>query len=81
MIRTLLQKRVGEIGWVAYSFSASSGVGPASGGRLLAKGNAMERLCGSLQVDSSNACSQLGWELLVFVDEGLCGVFSTMPNG
>ena len=39
--------------------------------RLLGKGDAVQRLCGSLQVDISKARSLLGWNPPVSVDEGL----------
>jgi len=40
-------------------------------GRLLGKGDAVQRLCGNLQVDISKARQLLGWVPPVSVDEGL----------
>ena len=42
-----------------------------SGAALLGKGDAVQRLCGNLQVDISKACSLLDWTPPVSVDEGL----------
>jgi nucleoside-diphosphate-sugar epimerase len=42
-----------------------------AGASLLGKGNAVQRLCGNLQVDMSKACSLLGWVPPVSVEEGL----------
>ena len=42
-----------------------------AGASLLGKGDAMQRLCGNLQVDISRARSLLGWAPPVSVDEGL----------
>jgi len=42
-----------------------------AGGTLLGKGDAVQRLCGNLQVDISKARSLLGWVPPVSVDEGL----------
>ena len=42
-----------------------------AGAALLGKGNAVQRLCGNLQVDISKARSLLGWLPPVSVDEGL----------
>jgi nucleoside-diphosphate-sugar epimerase len=42
-----------------------------AGATLLGKGNAVQRLCGNLQVDISKARSLLGWMPPVSVDEGL----------
>jgi nucleoside-diphosphate-sugar epimerase len=42
-----------------------------AGAALLGKGNAVQRLCGNLQVDISKARSLLGWTPPVSVDEGL----------
>jgi len=42
-----------------------------AGASLLGKGDAVQRLCGNLQVDISKARSLLGWVPLVSVDEGL----------
>jgi len=42
-----------------------------AGARLLGKGDAVQRLCGNLQVDISKARSLLGWVPPVSVDEGL----------
>lgn len=42
-----------------------------AGTSLLGKGDAMQRLCGNLQVDISRARSLLGWAPPVSVDEGL----------
>jgi nucleoside-diphosphate-sugar epimerase len=44
-------------------------------GRLLGKGDAVQRLCSNLQVDISKARSLLGWVPPVSVDEGLRRVF------
>lgn len=40
-------------------------------GRLVGKANAIQRLCGNLQIDSSKARDLLGWEPKVSVQEGL----------
>ncbi|MBB1076207.1 SDR family oxidoreductase [Rhodoferax sp. 4810] len=40
-------------------------------GRLVGKGDAVQRLCGNLQIDSSKARDLLGWEPKVSVHEGL----------
>ncbi len=42
-----------------------------AGASLLGKGDAVQRLCGNLQVDISKARSLLGWVPLVSVEEGL----------
>jgi nucleoside-diphosphate-sugar epimerase len=42
-----------------------------AGATLLGKGNAMQRLCGNLQVDISKARRLLGWVPPVSVDDGL----------
>jgi nucleoside-diphosphate-sugar epimerase len=42
-----------------------------AGASLLGKGDAVQRLCGNLQVDMSKARSLLGWVPLVSVEEGL----------
>jgi UDP-glucose 4-epimerase len=42
-----------------------------AGARLLGKGDAMQRLCGNLQVDISKARNLLGWVPPVSVEEGL----------
>ena len=42
-----------------------------AGASLLGKGDAVQRLCGNLQVDISKARSLLGWVPPVSVDEGL----------
>lgn len=42
-----------------------------AGARLLGKGDAMQRLCGNLQVDISKARNLLGWMPPVSVEEGL----------
>ena len=42
-----------------------------AGASLLGKGDAIQRLCGNLQVDISKARSLLGWVPPVSVDEGL----------
>ena len=42
-----------------------------AGASLLGKGDAVQRLCGNLQVDMSKARSLLGWVPPVSVDEGL----------
>lgn len=42
-----------------------------AGASLLGKGDAMQRLCGNLQVDISKARNLLGWVPPVSVDEGL----------
>jgi len=40
-------------------------------GRLVGKGDVVQRLCGNLQIDSSKARDLLGWEPKVSVQEGL----------
>jgi nucleoside-diphosphate-sugar epimerase len=40
-------------------------------GRLVGKGEAVQRLCGNLQIDSSKARTLLGWKPKVSVTEGL----------
>lgn len=42
-----------------------------AGGTLLGKGDAVQRLCGNLQVDISKARSMLGWNPPVSVENGL----------
>ncbi|MDP3192353.1 MAG: SDR family oxidoreductase [Rhodoferax sp.] len=42
-----------------------------AGAKLLGKGDAVQRLCGNLQVDISKARSLLGWVPVVSVEEGL----------
>lgn len=42
-----------------------------AGAKLLGKGDAVQRLCGNLQVDISKASSLLGWVPPVSVEEGL----------
>jgi nucleoside-diphosphate-sugar epimerase len=42
-----------------------------TGASLLGKGDAVQRLCGNLQVDISKARSLLGWVPPVSVEEGL----------
>jgi nucleoside-diphosphate-sugar epimerase len=42
-----------------------------TGATLIGKGNAIQRLCGNLQIDISKARSLLGWVPPVSVDEGL----------
>ena len=42
-----------------------------AGASLLGKGDAVQRLCGNLQVDISKARSLLGWNPPVLLDEGL----------
>ncbi len=42
-----------------------------AGAKLLGKGDAVQRLCGNLQVDMSKATQLLGWVPPVSVDEGL----------
>lgn len=42
-----------------------------AGASLLGKGDAVQRLCGNLQVDMSKARSLLGWVPPVSVEEGL----------
>ena len=42
-----------------------------AGAALLGKGDGVQRLCGSLQVDISKARNLLGWLPPVSVDEGL----------
>lgn len=46
-------------------------------GRLLGKGDAVQRLCGNLQVDSSKARELLGWTPPVSVEEGLQQTLTT----
>jgi len=45
-------------------------------GTLLGKGDAVQRLCGNLQVDSSKARRLLGWTPKLSVDEGLRRAFA-----
>jgi len=40
-------------------------------GRLLGRGDAVQRLCGNLQIDSSKAMNLLGWRPKISVEEGL----------
>jgi nucleoside-diphosphate-sugar epimerase len=40
-------------------------------GRLVGKGDAVQRLCGNLQIDSSKARHRLGWEPKISLQEGL----------
>jgi nucleoside-diphosphate-sugar epimerase len=40
-------------------------------GRLVGKGDAVQRLCGNLQIDSSKANNLLGWKPKIPVQEGL----------
>lgn len=40
-------------------------------GRLLGRGDALQRLCGNLQINSSKAMNLLGWKPKVSVQEGL----------
>lgn len=47
---------------------------------ILGKRDMAQRLCGSLQVDISKACSLLGWKPSVPVDEGLHKVFKDLNN-
>jgi len=47
-----------------------------AGAGLLGKGDAVQRLCGNLQVDISKARSLLDWTPPVSVDEGLCRAVS-----
>jgi nucleoside-diphosphate-sugar epimerase len=42
-----------------------------AGASLLGKGDAVQRLCGNLQVDISKARTLLGWNPPISVDEGL----------
>ena len=42
-----------------------------AGAKLLGKGDAMQRLCGNLQVDISKARELLGWVPPISVEEGL----------
>jgi nucleoside-diphosphate-sugar epimerase len=42
-----------------------------AGALLLGKGDAVQRLCGNLQVDISKSCTLLGWNPPISVDEGL----------
>lgn len=51
-----------------------------SGAALLGKGDAVQRLCGNLQVDISKARSLLGWVPPVSVDEGLRRAVAGMHN-
>ncbi len=46
-----------------------------AGARLLGKGDAMQRLCGNLQVDISKARELLGWVPPVSVEDGLRACF------
>lgn len=45
-------------------------------GRMLGKGDAVQRLSGDLQIDSSKAGKILGWEPKILVDEGLRRAFA-----
>ncbi|WP_416545674.1 UDP-glucose 4-epimerase family protein [Limnohabitans sp. DCL3] len=47
-----------------------------AGARMLGKGDAMQRLCGNLQVDVSKARDLLGWVPPVSVEDGLQACFS-----
>ncbi len=47
-----------------------------TGARLLGKGDAVQRLCGNLQVDISKARELLGWVPPVSVEEGLRRAFA-----
>ena len=47
------------------------GLALQAGARLLGKGDAVQRLCGNLQVDIAKARNLLGWVPSVSVDEGL----------
>jgi nucleoside-diphosphate-sugar epimerase len=42
-----------------------------AGALLLGKGDAVQRLCGNLQVDISKSRTLLGWNPPISVDEGL----------
>ena len=45
-------------------------------GRMLGKGDAVQRLCGDLQIDSGKARKILGWEPKITVQEGLRRAFA-----
>jgi nucleoside-diphosphate-sugar epimerase len=45
-------------------------------GRLVGKGDAVQSLCGNLQIDSSKARKVLGWKPKISVQEGLCRAVS-----
>jgi nucleoside-diphosphate-sugar epimerase len=49
-------------------------------GRLTGKTQAVQRLCSSLQVDSSKARKLLNWKPVVTVEEGLCRVAEQVVN-
>ena len=58
----------------ACAFAAGAGVpvwALQAGATLLGKGDAVQRLCGNLQVDISKARSLLGWVPPISSDEGL----------
>ena len=42
-----------------------------AGGKLLGKGDVVQRLCGNLQVDITKAQQLLGWAPPISVEEGL----------
>jgi nucleoside-diphosphate-sugar epimerase len=48
-----------------------------AGASLLGKGDAVQRLCGNLQVDISKARNLLGWVPPVSVQEGLRRAMAT----
>jgi len=50
------------------------------GASLLGKGDAVQRLCGNLQIDISKARSLLGWVPPISVEEGLRRAVSGMPK-
>jgi nucleoside-diphosphate-sugar epimerase len=50
-----------------------------AGAQLLGKGDAVQRLCGNLQVDISKARELLGWVPPVSVDDGLRRAMRTSP--
>lgn len=51
-----------------------------AGGALLGRGPAVDRLCGSLQVDITKARTLLGWSPPVSVDEGLRRTVEGLPR-
>ncbi len=51
-----------------------------AGAALLGKGDAVQRLCGNLQVDISKARNMLGWVPPISMDEGLCRAVARMQK-